>query len=149
VNRQTTQWPAAGLTIGGLAELAGVGVETVRYYERRGLMHPTGQTGRRRYTEDSIRRLALIRRAKRLGFTLAEIGELLDSAASGSHESIQHGSPSADRVLDAARAKLADVEESLRELTAQRCRLARLVRACAAGDRSCVALAVGDEDGTR
>ena len=47
-----------GLTIGGLAQRAGVNVETVRYYERRGLLTQPDQTGRRRYTEQSVRRLA-------------------------------------------------------------------------------------------
>jgi MerR family mercuric resistance operon transcriptional regulator len=121
-----------GLTIGGLARLAGVNVETVRYYERRGLMARPDRAGRRRYTEQSVRRLALIRRAKSLGFTLAEIGELLDAAEGRSAEDI----------LNAAHAKLAQVEVGLRELQALRCRLTRLVRACAAGDHGCVALLV-------
>lgn len=119
-----------GLTIGGLAQRAGVHVETVRYYERRGLLVQPDQPHRRRYTEESLHRLALIRRAKELGFTLAEIGELLDAA----------GGPSADDILAAARSKLTEVESELRQLSARRCRLSHLVQACAAGDHSCVTL---------
>jgi DNA-binding transcriptional MerR regulator len=121
-----------GLTIGGLAQQAGVGVETVRYYERRGLLIRPARVGRRRYAEDSVQRLMLIRRAKSLGFSLAEIGELLDKADGGS----------VNDIFDAARAKLGQVEATLHEMQALRCRLARLVRACAAGEHTCVALLV-------
>jgi DNA-binding transcriptional MerR regulator len=119
-----------GLTISGLAQSAGVGVETVRFYERRGLLNRPGGSARRRYTEDSAHRLALIRRAKGLGFTLAEISDLLDAA----------DGRSAEDILGAARAKLGQVEAELRALHATRCRLTRLVHACAAGEHSCVAL---------
>jgi MerR family mercuric resistance operon transcriptional regulator len=119
-----------GLTIGGLAQRAGVNVETVRYYERRGLLTQPDQTGRRRYTEQSVHRLALIRRAKHLGFTLAEIGELLDAA----------NGPTAEDILNAAHMKLKQVEAGLRELQALRCRLSHLVRACTAGEHGCVTL---------
>jgi len=125
------------LSIDGLAESAGVNIETVRYYERRGLMAPPGQSGRRRYGGDSVRRLALIRRAKALKFTLAEIGELLDATDDGSAEAI----------MAAATAKLAQVESDLRELATLRCRLTRLVRACSAGDHTCVTLQTGPGDG--
>ena len=66
-------------TIGGLAKAAGVGVETVRYYQRRGLLpepsRPPGEI--RRYGEADIRRLRFIRSAQAAGFTLNEIGELI------------------------------------------------------------------------
>ena len=69
---------ARGLTIGSLAKAAGVNVETVRYYQRLGLIEeprkPTG--GQRSYPESTVAKLAFIRRAQQLGFTLAEIGEL-------------------------------------------------------------------------
>ena len=67
------------MTIGTLARQAGVGVETVRYYQRRGLLHeperPYG--GIRRYAESDLRRLRFIRHARELGFSLDEAGELL------------------------------------------------------------------------
>ncbi len=69
----------ANWTIGALARQAGVGVETVRYYQRRGLLHeperPYG--GIRRYGETDLRRLRFIRHARDLGFSLDEAGELL------------------------------------------------------------------------
>lgn len=68
-----------GMTIGALARAAGVGVETVRYYQRRGLINeperPYG--GIRRYSEPDLRRLRFIRHARDLGFSLDEAGELL------------------------------------------------------------------------
>lgn len=127
-----------GLTIGSLAQRVGVGVETVRFYERRGLMNRPGGSDRRRYTEDSVQRLTLIRRAKALGFSLAEIGELLDAAEGRS----------ARDILDAAHAKLGQVEADLRTLQALHRRLTRLVRACAAGEHDCVALLVDDPEAT-
>lgn len=67
------------LTIGQVARQAGVGVETVRFYERQGLLAPPERTtsGYRQYEEEAIWRLRFIRRAKELGFTLNEIKELL------------------------------------------------------------------------
>lgn len=127
------------LSIGGLARSAGVNVETVRYYERRGLMTEPDRGVRHRYTSDSVRRLALIRRAKALRFTLAEIGELLDAADGGT----------ADAILAAATAKLEQVEADLRDLAALRCRLARLVRACENGGHDCLTLLVEPPDPSR
>jgi len=69
----------ASLTIGRLAESAQVNVETVRYYQRRGLMReparPTGSV--RRYSDDDVRRIRFIKRAQQLGFTLEEVTNLL------------------------------------------------------------------------
>ena len=67
------------LTIGRLSKQAGVGIDTVRFYERRGLLPPPARSasGYRLYSEDSISRIRFIRRAKGLGFTLDEIGTLL------------------------------------------------------------------------
>jgi MerR family transcriptional regulator, mercuric resistance operon regulatory protein len=72
--------PDAGMTIGRLAKAAGVNVETVRYYQRRGLIDepqkPIG--GQRRYPQTAVARIAFVRRAQRLGFSLAEVGSLLE-----------------------------------------------------------------------
>ena len=67
------------MTIGQVAERAGVGIETVRFYERRGLIpRPTRPaTGYRNYPHDAVARIVFIRRAKELGFSLKEILELL------------------------------------------------------------------------
>ncbi|WP_044871351.1 MerR family transcriptional regulator [Pseudomonas sp. LFM046] len=70
------------LSIGGLAALAGIGVETVRYYQRQGLLEQPSKAagGQRRYAPDQVKRLRFIKRAQSLGFTLAEISGLLQLA---------------------------------------------------------------------
>jgi MerR family copper efflux transcriptional regulator len=121
------------LTIGRLADRAGVHVETIRYYERRGLLAEPArsESGYRLYDEHDLWRLEFIARAKRLGFTLGEITELFGPG--------QTRAP--DAVIDAAHAKLAAVDEQMRVLTAQRCQLRRLVEVCRHGDgAACVAL---------
>jgi MerR family copper efflux transcriptional regulator len=119
-------------TIGNLARAADVSVETVRYYERRGLLERPVRRGSeyREYSDDDVARLRFIRRAKALGFTLAEIRELLHAA----------DSRCADGVLVAARAKLAQVDDEAAELGALRDRLLRLVDVCADGGDDCVTL---------
>jgi MerR family mercuric resistance operon transcriptional regulator len=71
--------PSGGMTIGRLAQEAGVNVETVRYYQRRGLLDepqkPAG--GHRRYQTSVLKKIAFIRRAQALGFSLAEVESLL------------------------------------------------------------------------
>src|SRR6476661_5622056 len=111
-------------TIGRLAAAAGVHVETVRYYERRGLLEQPERSpggGYREYADDDLWRLQFIGRAKALGFTLAEIGALLSS-----------GSTSA-AVLAAARSKLDDVRAQEAALADVRSRLERLAEVCAGG----------------
>jgi DNA-binding transcriptional MerR regulator len=124
-------------TIGRLVDAAGVNVETVRYYERRGLLEPPVRHGSdyREYADTDVARLRFIRRAKALGFTLAEIRELLTAADSGC----------ADGVLVAARAKLTQVEADRAELDALRARLARLVDVCADGSDDCVTLEIASD----
>jgi DNA-binding transcriptional MerR regulator len=116
----------AGLGIGQFADAAGVGVETVRYYERRGLLDAPRRTaaGYRRYTAADLDRLRLLLRAKELGFTLREIADLLDASASRSI---------AD-VTAAVHAKLAAIDAQLDDLASMRCRLRRLVDLCQHGD---------------
>jgi DNA-binding transcriptional MerR regulator len=125
-----------GLTIGKFAAAQGVGVETVRFYHRRGLLPlPERRTcGYREYSDADQGRLAFIRRARRLGFTLDEIRDLLGPA----------GARSTDEIAAAARAKLAELDDVARELAARRCRLRRLARVCAHGrDADCLALDPG------
>jgi DNA-binding transcriptional MerR regulator len=127
----------AGLTIGKFAAAAGVSVETVRFYQRRGLLPLPERRGSgfREYSEGDQARLAFIRRAGRLGFTLSEISDLLGPAEARSSEEI----------LRAAEAKIAAIEEQIRDLTSLRCRLRRLVQVCEHGDGTdCVALHLGD-----
>ena len=116
-------------TIGELARAAGVNVETVRFYERRGLLRqPERGDGYRRYPESDLERLRAIRRAKDLGFTLAEIAGLLDRAGAGDTD---------DLVL-AARARLIALDEELAALRAQRARLEQLADLCADGGDDCL-----------
>lgn len=125
------------MTIGALARAAGVNIETVRYYERRGLLAPPARSGSgyRQYDDDALWRLRFVARAKRLGFTLSEIGELLASDAS----------PCADAVVDAATAKLRTLDAQVRELAITRARLEQLLRACADGHAGdCAALTAAD-----
>ena len=72
-----------GLRIGEVARSAGVNIQTLRYYERRGLVVPPFRrhSGQREYDEADIRRVRIIKAAKRLGFTLAEIQEMFDLSA--------------------------------------------------------------------
>jgi DNA-binding transcriptional MerR regulator len=123
----------AGLTIGKFAAGAGVGVETVRFYQRRGLLAEPERRGHgyREYSRDDQERLAFILRARQLGFTVQEIADLLGP---------QDGR-SADGIIAAAQAKLQAVSEQARELALLQCRLRRLVQVCAHGDRAdCMAL---------
>ncbi len=69
----------SGFTIGKVAKQSGVGVETVRFYETKGLIKqpPRSDHGYRQYTEETVLRIRFIKQAKKLGFTLKEINELL------------------------------------------------------------------------
>src|SRR5215471_21335458 len=73
------------LSIGQVAKRAGVGVETVRFYEREGLLEepPRGASGYRQYSEQVVKRLHFIKRAQQLGFSLKEISELLRLGVDG------------------------------------------------------------------
>ncbi|HHQ47612.1 MAG TPA: MerR family transcriptional regulator [Acidobacteria bacterium] len=114
------------MTIGRLARAAGVGVETIRYYERKGLIPepPRTYSGYRKYPEEAVTRLRFIRRAKDLGFTLREIGELLELRADES--------TTCDVVRARAAAKVADIEERIRSLEAMKTALERLAAECPA-----------------
>ena len=126
----------ATYTIGELARAAGVGVETIRFYERRGLLRqPERGDGYRRYPESDLARLGFIRRAKVLGFTLAEIDELLDSARLGA----------TDDLVTAARSRVEAVAAQIEALREQQRRLEQLAEVCAGGDDDCLTLAVASE----
>ncbi len=102
------------LTIKGLAMEASVGVETVRYYQRRGLMSvPASAGGIRRYDERDVARLRFIRRAQAGGFTLAEIGELLVLNSGTDRARAHEIARSRIDALDNRIAELIDVRESL------------------------------------
>lgn len=112
------------MKIGDFARRAAVSIDTVRYYEKEGLLPPPLRevSGYRRYAASDVSRLRFVRRAKALGFTLDEIRELL--ALSASREVDMAG------LKAAATAKLADVEGRLAELTRIRNGLGMLVASC-------------------
>ncbi len=112
------------LTISGLARAGGVGVETVRYYQRRGLLEtPPGDGGMRRYGPDAARRLRFIRAAQTAGFTLEQIAELL---------ALDAGQDRA-RARELARTRLTELDARIAELETARAALRRLAAACAEG----------------
>jgi DNA-binding transcriptional MerR regulator len=143
----------AAMTIGRFAATEGVSVETVRFYQRKGLLPLPERRGSgfREYTEADQRRLAFIRRARLLGFTLTEIGDLLGPAEAmlaGETTSRACRSVSAEDITRATEAKLAAVTSQIAELSALAGRLRRLARVCAHGSRDdCVALHLA-ESGT-
>ncbi|CUQ66035.1 heavy metal-responsive transcriptional regulator [Candidatus Nitrospira inopinata] len=114
-------------TIGQLAEAGGVGVQTVRYYERRRLLLPTSRlpSGYRLYGAEALQRLRFIRNAQALGFTLREIEGLLNLRVSSAAR--------CDEVQQAAQAKLVTVEAKIRDLEALARVLRTFIRSCRAG----------------
>ncbi|MBK9467133.1 MAG: MerR family transcriptional regulator [Gammaproteobacteria bacterium] len=109
-------------SIGQLARRAGVAIDTVRYYERNQLLDPAGrlESGYRRYGDSELRRLRFIRRAKALGFSLADVRALLSLS----------DERNVAKVKRAAEARLAEVEQRLAELERIRNALQALVAAC-------------------
>lgn len=112
------------LTIGQVAKQAGVGVETIRFYERQGLIERPARRegGYRRYPPDAAARVRFIRRAKELGFSLKEISDLLDLRVDPA--------VSCQDVRARAEAKLADIEGKIAALHRMGEVLRRLVGAC-------------------
>jgi|SRR5687768_434856 MerR family copper efflux transcriptional regulator len=130
------------LSIGKLSRMAGVGIDTVRYYERNGLLAPSARlaSGYRRYGELELARLRFIRRAQKLGFTLKEISALLNLSARRNVAQVKR----------AAQAKLEDVDARIADLQRVRDGLALLVEACPGhgGASECPILrALADEEG--
>jgi len=112
------------LTIGQVAKAAGVRIDTVRFYEQKGLIAepPRGTSGYRRYPEDAVTRIRFIRRAKALGFSLQEIRELL---ALRIDPEVSSG-----EVKARAEAKIADIEAKLRALQRMKATLVAITAAC-------------------
>jgi len=118
------------LTIGQVARSTGVGIETIRFYERKGLIEdpPRKESGYRQYPENTIVRLQFIRRAKELGFSLKEIEELI---------SLRLGPKSTcGDVKRRAELKIAEIEEKVRDLKKMKVALVGLTRECAGGKKS-------------
>lgn len=103
----------SGLRTGQVAEAAGVNVQTLRYYERRGLLAEPARTlgGHRVYPTETVALLRVIKVAQRLGFTLDEVADLVEA---GTH---RHGDPDERGLREGARGKLAEVEAKIADLT--------------------------------
>lgn len=112
------------LTIGQLAQKAEVNVETVRYYERRGLMPepPRRESGYRQYAEEDVARIRFIKHAQKLGFALNEILELLSLRADPN--------TTCGDIKRQAEVKIADIEEKIRSLQKMKKGLEKLVASC-------------------
>jgi len=128
------------LTIGQAARLAGVGVETIRFYERQGLVAqpPKPADGFRVYPAETVRRIRFIRRAKQIGFTLKEVRELLGFY-------FDPGASCAE-VRQRAAEKVADMETRIAALQRMKTALQALVDECGSDDDSCPILASLAED---
>ncbi len=109
------------LRIGEVARASGLGVETLRFYERRGLLGRPARTasGYRTYDENVLEQLAFIKRAQAIGFSLDEIAEILTESAEG-RSPCRH-------VRETARRKLAELDRRLAELRRYRAELARTI----------------------
>jgi MerR family transcriptional regulator, mercuric resistance operon regulatory protein len=125
-------------TIAKLAQAGGVGVETVRYYQRRGLFPvPKALGGIRRYGAPEVRRLKFIRAAQAAGFTLEEIRELLALDAGHDHA----------RARTLARERIGALDARIAELEQARDALKRLARDCARSRGPCPIITAFEQDG--
>lgn len=113
------------LTIGHLARVAGINLETVRYYERQGLMPkpPRSPSGYRLFPAAAAQRLRFIKRAQEIGFSLKEIRELLALRVSPR--------TSSSKIRKRAEAKIADIEGKIKSLESMRTSLRKLTNSCA------------------
>jgi MerR family transcriptional regulator, redox-sensitive transcriptional activator SoxR len=124
------------LSIGEVAARAGVNVSAIRYYERRGLLPEADRCGgRRRFGEETVRRLGVIEVAKRAGFALDEVRELLDA--------VDRGAPAHEQLQDLAGRKLAEVEELIERARSRREWLAAASRCSCKSLESCGLFAAG------
>jgi len=117
--------------IGEVSKILGIGIDTLRYYEKLGLLPPVFRTGNgiRRYDEQDIARLLFIVRAKAMNFTLSEIATLLalrDAAQ-----------PARDDVRALALRKLDEIETRLQELTILRQELRLMIEQCRGSEQGC------------
>ena len=113
------------LSIGQVAKSAGVNVQTLRYYEREGIIPPPKRSsaGYRQYPDDAVRVVIFIKRAQELGFTLKEAKALLKLRSAGPRRR--------DSARNVAEAKIRDIDAKLRDLSAMRAALESLVGSCA------------------
>ena len=115
-----------GLSTGELARQAGVNIETLRFYERKGLLAkpPRSAANYRLYSPDAVRRVRFVKRAQELGFSLKEIAELLSLRAKPKARCTD--------VYKRAEDKIGDIDEKVRTLRAMRKALSKLMSECTA-----------------
>lgn len=113
-----------GLKIGEVAERGGVNLQTIRYYEREKLLSepPRLASGYRVYPEQTVRRVRFIKRAQEIGFTLAEIRELLAIRVDPDRDSAE--------IRALAHAKISDIEEKIQTLERMKAALGRITERC-------------------
>lgn len=112
------------LTIGQVAKRSGVGIESIRFYERRGVLPKAqrSESGYRKYGEDAVRRLHFIRRAQELGFSLKEIAQLIALRVTANSN--------CGEVKKKATAKLTEIERKIQDLQRMRAVLKEVTEAC-------------------
>lgn len=122
-----------GIAIGALSRRTGCNIETVRYYERIGILPKPSRRGTyRRYDQEDVNRLAFIRRARELGFKLEEVRALLGLASGGQDSCVE--------AREIASSHLADVRMRIADLQAMESALAHAVEQCDAGELSACAV---------
>ena len=116
------------MRIGQLADQTGVTVQTVRYYERRGLLKNTARlaSGYRYYSADAVRRIRFIKRSQELGYTLVEIASLLELS-----ETRPHDTAKARSIVET---RIRNIDDKIRDLQRMRDELVTIGRACGCGD---------------
>lgn len=112
------------LTIGRLAQEAGINLETLRFYEQKGLLPkpPRSSSGYRLFPSDTVQRLRFIKRAQQLGFSLTEIRELLALRVTPRTTTTE--------IRKLAEAKIADIEEKIKSLDSMRKSLLKMAQSC-------------------
>ncbi len=135
-----------GLTIGAVARQAGVRIETLRYYERKGIVPrpPRTSSNYRVYPEETVRRVRFVKRAQELGFSLNEIKELLALRATRG--------ATCDDVCRQALHKIGDIEKKIQTLQAMKDALRKLVKECSPANApvsDCPILEALDSNGKR
>lgn len=118
------------MTIGKLAQAAGVGVETIRFYERKGIIKRPSRLegGFRRYSSEDVARVRFVKRAQELGFTLREVKELLEIQSKRKMTGAQ--------VRATAKAKIQEIQQKISDLKSMEGSLKELCRVCGEGEQA-------------
>ena len=127
------------MKIGEIAKASGVGIDTLRYYEKEGLLRPAGRTdsGYRQYGQDAVQQMQFILKSKALGFSLQEIRELLSLRIDREHQPCSS-------VKDLAQAKLKNIETKIAELQRMHKALQRITDQCCGGPEPAIHCSILD-----